>query len=154
MESSFLTRDQTPRLWSGSTDSKTLEYQRTNPAAAAAKLLQSCSTLCDATDGNPPVSPVPGIFQARTLTLGISNSENSHKGNHLTISPGITQLPIAPVQDAWSKQQTKQKYKPNHQHTGVPPHSALPTRRKTKNQTKTEHKSHPIQSSHKALDQP
>ena len=31
MESSFLTRDQTLGLWSGSTDSKTLDYQRTNP---------------------------------------------------------------------------------------------------------------------------
>ena len=31
MESSFLTRDQTLSLWSGSTDSKTLDYQRTNP---------------------------------------------------------------------------------------------------------------------------
>ena len=37
------------------------------PAAAAAKLLQSCPTLCDPTDGSPPGSPVPGILQARTL---------------------------------------------------------------------------------------
>ena len=36
-------------------------------AAAAAKLLQSCSTLWDSTDGSPPGSPVPGILQARTL---------------------------------------------------------------------------------------
>ena len=36
-------------------------------AAAAAKLLQSCSTLCDPIDSSPPGSPVPGIFQARTL---------------------------------------------------------------------------------------
>ena len=35
--------------------------------AAAAKLLQSCLTLCDPIDGSPPGSPVPGIFQARTL---------------------------------------------------------------------------------------
>jgi len=35
------------------------------------------------------------------------------------------------VQDASSKQQTKQKYKPNHQQTGVPPHSALSIRGKT-----------------------
>ena len=34
---------------------------------AAAKLLQSCPTLCDPTDGSPPGSPVPGILQARTL---------------------------------------------------------------------------------------
>ena len=36
-------------------------------AAAAAKSLQSCVTLCDPIDGSPPGSPVPGILQARTL---------------------------------------------------------------------------------------
>ena len=36
-------------------------------AAAAAKLLQSCLTLCDPIDGSPRDSPVPGILQARTL---------------------------------------------------------------------------------------
>ena len=36
-------------------------------AAAAAKSLQSCLTLCDPIDGSPPGSPVPGILQARTL---------------------------------------------------------------------------------------
>ena len=36
-------------------------------AAAAAKSLQSCPTLCDPIDGSPPRSPVPGILQARTL---------------------------------------------------------------------------------------
>ena len=57
-----------------------------------------------------------------------------------------------PVQDASSKQQTKQKYKPSHQQTGLPPHSALPNREKK--QTKTQHKSHPIESLHKPPDQP
>ena len=36
-------------------------------AAAAAKSLQSCLTLCDPIDGSPPDSRVPGILQARTL---------------------------------------------------------------------------------------
>ena len=36
-------------------------------AAAAAKSLQSCPTLCDPIDGSPPGSPVPRILQARTL---------------------------------------------------------------------------------------
>ena len=36
-------------------------------AAAAAKSLQSCLTLCDPRDGSPQGSPVPGILQARTL---------------------------------------------------------------------------------------
>ena len=38
-----------------------------NPAAAAAKSLQSCPTLCDPIDSSPPGSAVPGILQARTL---------------------------------------------------------------------------------------
>ena len=40
---------------------------RTAAAAAAAKSLHSCLTLCDPIDGSPPGSPVPGILQARTL---------------------------------------------------------------------------------------
>ena len=36
-------------------------------AAAAAKSLQLCPTLCDPIDGSPPGSPVPGILQARIL---------------------------------------------------------------------------------------
>ena len=36
-------------------------------AAAAAKSLQSCPTLCDPIDGSSPGSPVPGILQARIL---------------------------------------------------------------------------------------
>ena len=36
-------------------------------AAAAAKSLQSCPTLCEPIDNSPPGSPVPGILQARTL---------------------------------------------------------------------------------------
>ena len=36
-------------------------------AAAAAKSLQSCPTLCNPIDSSPPGSTVPGILQARTL---------------------------------------------------------------------------------------
>ena len=36
-------------------------------AAAAAKSLQSCPTLCDPIDGGPPGSAIPRILQARTL---------------------------------------------------------------------------------------
>ena len=46
-------------------------------AAAAAKSLQSCPTLCDPIDGNPPGSAVPGILQARTLewvAISLSNA--------------------------------------------------------------------------------
>ena len=41
---------------------------------AAAKLLQSCPTLCDPTDGSPPGSPVPGILQARGFNKATASS--------------------------------------------------------------------------------
>jgi len=41
--------------------------QLTINAAAAAKSLQSCPSLCDPIDGSPPGSPIPEILQARTL---------------------------------------------------------------------------------------
>ena len=45
-------------------------------AAAAAKSLQSCPTLCDPIDGSPPGSSVPGILQVRILEwVAISFSE-------------------------------------------------------------------------------
>ena len=46
-------------------------------AAAAAKLIQLCLTLCDPIDGSPPGSPVPGILQARALewvSISFSNT--------------------------------------------------------------------------------
>ena len=49
----------------------------TYAAAAAAKSLQSCPTLCDPIDGSPPGPPVPGILQARTLewvSISFSNA--------------------------------------------------------------------------------
>ena len=48
-------------------------------AAAAAKSLQSCTTLCDPIDGSPPGSPVPGILQARTLEWVAMSFSNAWK---------------------------------------------------------------------------
>ena len=48
-------------------------------AAAAAKSLQSCLTLCDPMDGSPPGSPVPGILQARTLEWVAISFSNAWK---------------------------------------------------------------------------
>ena len=45
--------------------------------AAAAKLLQSCSTLCDLVDGSPPGSPIPGILLARILEWGAISPSNA-----------------------------------------------------------------------------
>ena len=46
---------------------KHVEYLNKITAAAAAKSLQSCPTLCDPIDSSAPGSPVPGILQSRTL---------------------------------------------------------------------------------------
>ena len=43
------------------------QIARSAAAAAAAKSLQLCPTLCDPIDGSPPGSPIPGILQERTL---------------------------------------------------------------------------------------
>ena len=48
-------------------------------AAAAAKSLQSCPTLCDPIDGSPPGSPIPGILQARTLEWVAISFSNAGK---------------------------------------------------------------------------
>ena len=48
-------------------------------AAAAAKSLQSCLTLCDPTDGSPPGSPILGILQARTLEWVAISFSNAWK---------------------------------------------------------------------------
>ena len=48
-------------------------------AAAAAKSLQSCPTLCDPIDCSPPGSPVPGLLQARTLEWVASSFSNAWK---------------------------------------------------------------------------
>jgi len=48
-------------------------------AAAAAKSLQLCPTLCDPIDGSPPSSPVPGILQARTLEWVAISFSNAWK---------------------------------------------------------------------------
>ena len=48
-------------------------------AAAAAKSLQSCPTLCDPIDDSPPGSPIPGILQARTLEWVAISFSNARK---------------------------------------------------------------------------
>ena len=48
-------------------------------AAAAAKSLQSCPTLCDPIEGSPPGSAIPGILQARTLEWVAISFSNTWK---------------------------------------------------------------------------
>ena len=64
-----------PQKVSSTTEIKA--QKSTAAAAAAAKSLQSCPTLCDPIDGSPPGSPVPGILQARTLEWVASSFSNA-----------------------------------------------------------------------------
>ena len=58
-----------PSLWVIPRKKNTIPfvYPSAAAAAAAAKSLQSCPTLCDPIDGSPPGSSIPGTLQARTL---------------------------------------------------------------------------------------
>ena len=57
---------------------KSLHLYHLSAAAAAAKLLQLCPTLCDPIDGSPPGSPIPGILQARVLEWGEYHLSSFH----------------------------------------------------------------------------
>ena len=56
-----------------------MEVETECAAAAAAKSLQLCLSLCDPIDGSPPGSPVPGILQARTLEWVASSFSTAWK---------------------------------------------------------------------------
>ena len=58
---------------------QTVKYNWVTAAAAAAKSLQLCLTLCDPIDGSLPGSPVPGILQARTLEWVAISFSNAWK---------------------------------------------------------------------------
>ena len=60
-------------------------------AAAAAKSLQSCLTLCDPIDGSPLGSPVPGILQARTLEW-VAKLSYTHLKKWSPLSYGTTSV--------------------------------------------------------------
>ena len=56
-----------------------IQFLSLHTAAAAAKSLQSCLTLCDPIDGSPPDSPIPGILQARILEWVAISFSNAWK---------------------------------------------------------------------------
>ena len=71
-------------------------YGKIGTAAAAAKLLQSCPTLCDPIDSSPPGSPVPGILQARTLEWVVVSFSNAWKWKVKVKSLSCVQLLATP----------------------------------------------------------
>ena len=91
----FLYCPKTAQTWGGEEDEKRSELSQAlqdslpgleisicyfaAAAAAAAKSLQSCPTLCDPIDGSSGGSPVPGILQARTLEWVVISFSNAWK---------------------------------------------------------------------------
>ena len=65
-------------------------------AAATAKSLQSCPTLCNLIDGSPPGSPIPGILQARTLEWVAISFSNAWKWKVKVKSLSCVQLLVTP----------------------------------------------------------
>ena len=100
-------------------------------AAAAAKSLQSCPTLCNPIDGSPPGSAVPGILQARILEWVAISFSNVWKWRVKVKSLNRVQLFTTPWTAAYqappSMGFSRQEYWsglplpfPNH-HVGQPP---------------------------------
>ena len=86
MESSFLTRDQALSIWSGSTGSKTLDYQRTNPSEYQIVRIHRNKT----TSIQDPASP-NHLHPVQDSASNLNNKENkntsqiiSRQDNHLT----------------------------------------------------------------------
>ena len=73
-----------------------LKHELSAAAAAAAKSLQSCSTLCDPIDSSPPGSAVPGILQARTLEWVAISFSNAWKWKVKEKSLSRVQLSATP----------------------------------------------------------
>ena len=106
-------------------------------AAAAAKSLQSCLTLCDPTDGSPSGSSVPGILQARTLEWAAVSFSNAWKWKLKVKSLSHVRLFVTPWTEAHqappSMGFSRQEY-----WSGVP----LPSLRPTLPGTKTKETTH------------
>ena len=84
-------------------------------AAAAAKSLQSCPTVCDPIDSSPPGSPVPGILQTRTLEWVAISFSNAWKWKVKVKSLSRVRLLATPwtaaYQAPWSKDTTSEHKK-------------------------------------------
>ena len=92
-------------------------------AAAAAKLLQLCPTLCDPIDSSPPGFPIPGIIQARILEWVAISFSNAWKWKVKVKSLSRVQLVATPRTAAYqappSMGFSRQEY-----WSGVPPYIA------------------------------
>ena len=80
---------------------KVKEHIKQVHAAAAAKSLQSCPTLCNPKDGSPPGFPVPGILQARTLGWVAISFPNAWKWKVKVKLLSRVRLPATPLTEAY-----------------------------------------------------
>ena len=100
-------------------------HHTSSAAAAAAKSLQSCPTLCDPIDGSPPDSAVPGILQARPLEWVAISFSNAWKWKVKVESLSRVRLLATPWTAAYqaplSMQFSRQEY-----WSGVPLPSPIP----------------------------
>ena len=78
-----------------------IKCDKRTAAAAAAKSLQSCLTLCDPIDGSPPGSTIPGILQARTLEWVAISFSNPWKWKVKGKAPSRVQLLATPWAEAY-----------------------------------------------------
>ena len=86
-------------LWLGMYASFSRLHWNPAAAAAAAKSLQSCPTLCDPIDGSPLGSPVPGILQARTLEWVVISFSNAWNWK---VKVKLLSGPLANEKQAWA----------------------------------------------------
>ena len=86
-----------------------------HPASvAAAKSLQSCPTLCNPIDSNPPGSPIPGILQAKTLGWVAISFSNAWKWKVKVKSLSFSTPWTAAYQAALSMGFSRQEYSASH----------------------------------------
>ena len=84
-----------------SSKSELYSEELSSAAAAAAKSLQSCPTLCDPIDGSPPGCPVLGILQARTLEWVVISFSNAWKWKVKVKSLSRVRLLVTPCTAAY-----------------------------------------------------
>ena len=106
-----------------------LKLTHYNAAAAAAKSLQSCPTLCDPIDGSPLGSPIPGILQARTLEWVAISFSNAWKWKVKVKSLSRTWLLATPWTAAYQAPRpglSRQEY-----WSGMPPMNSMKRQKDT-----------------------
>ena len=84
-------------------------------AVAAAKLLQSCPTLCNPIDGSPPGSPIPGILHARTLEWVAISFSNAWKWK----------VKVKSLSHVWHQAHPSMGFSRQEYWSGVPLHSPI-----------------------------